>query len=240
MFANHKIKLFLFGLPVIAILFFIFWQVDDQRKLFRVNTEEVEAALKQAGDNRPQLEKVLDHFRYDREKYQATCFLIANMPYYHCYEGELLDQYSGIYGVLAAGGDPQTVLNDFVSRYGRFTTRRLNRLPDIAYMDSACLIRNIDWAFKVWKEQPWGKNVRFDDFCEYVLPYRIGSEPLQEWRSVFYEKYNPLLDSLRKSRDAACPLAAARVVISALSKQDKRFTTILPDLPNAGPYLCDQ
>ena len=38
------------------------------------------------------------------------------------------------------------------------------------------LVSNIEWAFKVWREQPWGKNVSFEQFCEYILPYRIGNE----------------------------------------------------------------
>ena len=54
----------------------------------------------------------------------------------------------------------------------------LTRKKDIEVVDSAFLVEHIEWAFKVWKEQPWGGNVTFDDFCEYILPYRIGDEPL--------------------------------------------------------------
>jgi hypothetical protein len=235
----RKNGLILLGL-VVAVLSIIFWKYHCRTNSLQVDMLEVEEALDRAGGNRPQLERALEHFRHDRQKYDAACFLIANMPYYHSYEGELLDQYSDIYEALAAGGDPQTVLNGFISRYGHFSTRRLTKRPDVACMDASYLISNIEQAFKVWKEQPWGKNVNFRDFCEYILPYRIGEEPLQEWRSVFYEKYNPLLDSLRNTRDATDPLAAARAVIAVLSKPDKHFTTILPGLPNAGPYLCDR
>lgn len=45
-------------------------------------------------------------------------------------------------------------------------------------VDSAFLVNHIEWAFKVWREQPWGKHVDFDTFYEYILPYRIGDEPL--------------------------------------------------------------
>lgn len=40
------------------------------------------------------------------------------------------------------------------------------------------MVNHIEWAFKVWREQPWGKNVDFETFREYILPYRIGDEPL--------------------------------------------------------------
>lgn len=35
---------------------------------------------------------------------------------------------------------------------------------DIREVDSAYLCNNIEWAFKVWREQPWGKNVSFETF----------------------------------------------------------------------------
>ena len=53
------------------------------------------------------------------------------------------------------------------------------------YIDPAYLVTNIEWAFKVWREQPWGKNVPFGQFCEYVLPYRVGNEELVPWRENY-------------------------------------------------------
>ncbi len=28
-------------------------------------------------------------------------------------------------------------------------------------------------------------------FLEYVLPYRVGTEEISDWREVLYERYNP-------------------------------------------------
>lgn len=39
----------------------------------------LERALLLSGNNRPELESVLDHFRNDEFKYNAACFLIENM-----------------------------------------------------------------------------------------------------------------------------------------------------------------
>ena len=41
---------------------------------------DVELALKLAGDNRVELEKVLEYFKDDLLKYKAAVFLIGNMP----------------------------------------------------------------------------------------------------------------------------------------------------------------
>ena len=54
---------------------------------------DLENALRQAGENRSQLEQVLDHYRNDSLKYKAACFLIANMPGHYSYGGEVLDAY---------------------------------------------------------------------------------------------------------------------------------------------------
>lgn len=68
-------------------------------------------------------------------------------------------------------------------------------------VDSAFLVNHIEWAFKVWREQPWGKHVDFDTFCEYILPYRIGDEPLSLWRKEIYECYSPIwMNSGRQMR----------------------------------------
>ena len=48
-------------------------------------------ALRYAGENRVELEKVLDHYRNDSLKYRAAVFLIGNMPYHYFYTGAQLD-----------------------------------------------------------------------------------------------------------------------------------------------------
>ena len=37
-------------------------------------------ALERAGENRRELEQVLEHYKNDSLKYRAACFLIKNMP----------------------------------------------------------------------------------------------------------------------------------------------------------------
>ena len=38
-------------------------------------------------------------------------------------------------------------------------------------------------------------------FCELILPYRIGDEPLEEWRGWYRERYESILDSLYQGTD---------------------------------------
>ena len=53
-------------------------------------------------------------------------------------------------------------------------------------IDSAYLCRNIDWAFKVWQEQPWGKNISFETFCEFYKEMQ-GQEMSEQDQKILRE-----------------------------------------------------
>lgn len=196
-------------------------------------------ALEYAGNNKTELLKVLQHYKNrDVEKYNAACFLIKNMPYYGFYEGEALSDYLRYFETYATKDmTPQEVIDSLEKANGKFNIRRLNYKRDILTVDSAFLVNHIEWAFKVWREQPWGKNVTFSNFCEYILPYRIGDEPLSLWREDLYNKYNPLLDSLRSRSRVDDPLEAAQVLIDYFNKEQYRFTGLFPEGPSLGPIV---
>ena len=202
----------------------------------------LEEALRLAGDNRAELEKVLRRYKThpaDSLKYRAACFLIENMPGYGGYEGRQLDNYLVYYRLLAEtrGIEPAVLADSVVRRYGPFTPDSLLRREDIEVVDSAFLCHNIDWAFRVWQEQPWGRNVTFRDFCEFVLPYRMGDERLDYWREAVYREFNPLLDSLRASSGPGRedPAVAASVLLDSIRGGRVVFTTTSPaDLPHVG------
>lgn len=162
----------------------------------------LELALRMAKGNRTELEKVLYYYQQDATdslKYKAACFLIENMPYHSYTDGEQLEKYKGYYAWLkdSHGKTPEEVVDSVKKAFGPI--EQLDKKYDLLEVDSAYLCNNIEWAFKVWREQPWGKNISFNMFCKYILPYRIGDESLGYWREMYYEKYNQLLDSLRIS-----------------------------------------
>ena len=51
----------------------------------------LESALLQSGANRPELEKVLSHYKDEPLKYRAACFLIEHMPGKYSLEAERAD-----------------------------------------------------------------------------------------------------------------------------------------------------
>ena len=83
-------------------------------------------------------------------------------------------------------GDPRTLL---------YETRR-----DIDQLTAEYLIQYIDLAFKAW-ELPWAKAYSFEEFCKFILPYRYGTEPLEEWRGFYWDKLSWVIDSFKTETD---------------------------------------
>lgn len=160
----------------------------------------LEHALLFSGDNQSELEKVLNYYNEKPEdslKYKAACFLIENLPYHFYYEGESIERFKEAYQQVKKDGLlGQDAINQVVRNGVGINYSKLNRVKDAHKITAEFLIDNIEHSFMVWQKQPWGKDVTFDDFCEYILPYRIEDEPLENWKERYYNKYQPVLDSL--------------------------------------------
>lgn len=227
---------------VLVVLFTVLGRYVIEKILWKNESiTALEFALKMAKENRIELEKVLCFYKRDIAdslKYKAACFLIENMPYYSYACGKQLEDYKKYYAWLkdSHGKTPEEVADSVRKSFGMIG--RLGRKYDLQEVDSAYLCNNIEWAFKVWREQPWGKNISFNIFCEYLLPYRIGDESLIYWRKMYYEKYNPLLDSLRMSNvlDKEDPIIAANYLIDRLMDKSQYHTSVVPySFGNIGP-----
>lgn len=156
-------------------------------------------ALDFAGQNRAELEMVLEHYQNDKMKYKAARFLIENMPAYYSYKGWRLDSLMKL-KALSAHEDVEWI--DSVGEVWKsYDYRSEEKVYDCHVMKADYLIDNIDRAFAVWEKRPWAKYYSFEDFCRWVLPYRIENEPLSKWRETYYDKYAPLLDSLYRGND---------------------------------------
>lgn len=228
----EKVQKYITCLLVITMLSLVFISCKRQ--------EYVEIALNQAGKNRVELEKVLFHYRHDSVKYKAACFLISNMPYHFFYGGPALENYYTYYrSTKGREREVIQIVDSLENISGKFSLDKFNIISDLQVLDSTYLVQNIDWAFKVWKEQPWGKNVSFTDFCEYILPYKIDNEKPSKWREHLYYTYNPMLDSVRNLPQASDPAFVAKVLLDSLSKSPISYTGLLPQGPHIGPQTVN-
>jgi hypothetical protein len=197
---------------------------------------EVRRVLNTAGDNRSELEKVITHYKKvnaDKLKLKAAFYLIGNLDGKFYFEGELLDYYSA-YSHLFSEDQKRNknVLDSISAIHGPFSFDKLEVKLDIKELKAEFLINNIEMAFKVWKEQPWGKDISFDQFCEYILPYRCSNEKPEYSRSEIYKQYNYLLDSICVTGGSV--IDACCIINNELIKHGWQLTqefSFLPDFP---------
>lgn len=180
--------------------------------LISCNTNKtLESVLKLAGDNRVELEKVLDHYREDNIKLKAAIFLIENMPGHYSYKDTAyVALYYNTLDSIFTLTDDKTKDSLFKQLKERHSTSGLEIIKDIEIIEADFLIKNIDDAFSVWQARSFNQDLNFDEFCEYLLPYKVAETQAFEPRDKYFAEKE--LDKLnycqlfKDSRLKACEL----------------------------------
>ncbi len=148
---------------------------------------QLENALELAGDNRNELEKVLEHYEKDSLKLEAAKFLIRNMPGHYSYsDTSVVLRYSqAVDTILLAMKDSSSnyIADSINACANRLGIQKLKKVQDVKIMTAQYLIKNIDVAFDDWQKGQWAQHLVFDEFCEYLLPYKVEElQLLDDWR----------------------------------------------------------
>jgi hypothetical protein len=153
-----------------------------------------------AGDNRSELAKVLSHYQQsdvDSLKYRAAVFLISNMAGHLSYSGDYMEDYynaSDSVSRMVADHSQEERQNAFDELAIRFSSRP-SVVCDLRIIKANYLIDNIDRAFHDWQNGEWATHLNFDEFCEYLLPYKvIDLQTLDNWREYLA---NPLYGDMQ-------------------------------------------
>lgn len=197
--------------------------------------EKLTRALEFAGDNRKELFKVIAHYKDDADtlKYKAALYLIENMPYHYSYLNKDQKAVEAAKKAFLKNGfiSPDS-LQALVDKHRNFEVRE-----DLQSIKADYLIRNIDTAFDLWRKRAWGKYYTFQEFCEYLLPYRATNEPLEEWREALANRYNYILDSLYTGSDV---IEAANTVCKVLKEEGYIHTMTFNPLGVSSPsFIAD-
>ena len=182
---------------VFYLLFVLFFDVSCGER-----RDYLEEALRLAGDNRLELEKVLEHYKNDKQKYKAAIFLIENMPGHYSYSetAYLNAYYDALDSVFALTNHADDALKDslFQQVKGEYAIGKLSIVSDVKIMHSDYLIANIDHAFSIWQNGKSATYLNFDDFCEYLLPYKVcETQMLDNWR-IYYDNF--AAETLRRAQ----------------------------------------
>jgi len=101
----------------------------------------------------------------DKWKLKAAEYLIEGLPQQWHYDTQLLEE-----------------------------TGTKKKVMDAEVIDADYLAENIEYAFRAW-ELPWARDVSFEDFCRYLLPYKMGNEAPERWRAAVWEEYASLREA---------------------------------------------
>lgn len=162
-------------------------------------TSPLEQVLVEAGNNRGELEEVLKHFsqqKSDSLKYKAAKYLIENMRFHYSIVTEDNKYYNRIKSLTHMAS--VEILDSIRNELDLLTDNNIKNLiikKDIEHIKSSYLISHIDKAF-LTRKYPWNKNLNFSKFCEYVLPYRIKDEPIENWMAIYTDYSKHIADSI--------------------------------------------
>lgn len=179
-------------LVITFVLFLLFYSCSGNSNL--------ERALALSGDNRLELEKVLEHYRKspsDSLKLKAAKFLIEHMDAHYFFTSPELENYyhalDSIYS-LNKIYDKKTLKQDSLESLLRLPSDRGQFVSDLHFVSSDFLIDNIDRAFEGWTSH-YAIHLSFEDFCEYLLPYKSDNERPVSWRSAYSDSIAPYVKS---------------------------------------------
>nr|WP_302830580.1 hypothetical protein [uncultured Bacteroides sp.] len=184
---------------------------------------DIEDVLALAGDNRSQLEQVLKHYSRNPEdslKLRAAEFLIRNMP------GKCTETYDASWEDVAAALYRWSDTPDKGKLSETYGLGEMKVREDVHYITAEYLINNIELAFQMWRGQPWGKHIAFNRFCEEILPYRVGKEPLENWRGKVLASFGDLNAYFEEHSEITAVEACCKV-----NQQLPRFTWVGYPIP---------
>lgn len=216
---------------------------------------ELRSSLRSARENRPELEDVLKHYSEegDDEKIRAAKYLVRYMSWHQSYTGDF-----GRYGIIVDSLIPEMTsaaeYNRLIGNVQDSLKRDFVIRKDTRAVKADFLIADIDEAFALWKKGRWAKHLTFDEFCEYLLPYKVEElQPVEMWRREYQQLFvgneitvDETIDEYRGEPHIAIQNIRGAAKGHVLAYSDSLKTTNLYDLRSLKdiPYgdcisLCD-
>jgi hypothetical protein len=161
-------------------------------------SSDLRKALALAGENRPEFKRALEYYKRnpaDSLKLKAAIFLIENMPGHYSHKNaDLLNAY---YDEMDRATDSlsKVVMENISAGYAGDESRET--IEDIHLLKARHIVDHVERSFEVWEQGEWATHLPFDDFCEYILPYK-GAElqAIDNWREYAKDLFRGELDTL--------------------------------------------
>ncbi|MDE6264493.1 MAG: hypothetical protein K2M11_05030, partial [Paramuribaculum sp.] len=190
----------------------------------------VDEVFSEAGDNAGELRSVLD--RYSGGSRAAAEYAVAASWGRVSRSGAGMDSIEALYRGLPRNGS-WAFDSAEASRGRRYSALPLATAKDAEILTADYLCANIDDALRLREGRSWNRTLPQEMFCEMLLPYRLGDEPLSGWREAYREWLSDLEDTIS---DCSGSVDAARIISGrigacpyndALSTPHRRATDLL-------------
>lgn len=156
-----------------------------------IQNSKNESALVLAGSNRSELEAVLNYYTANDpnpQKLRAAEFLIENMPAHYSYAGNEIYQYYDYAARILTDKEltPEQQRDSLLAiTDSKYKDLPKHTIPDAQVIKAEYLIDNIDKSYAMWSTCPWASQVRFDEYLEWLLPYKATElQELDNWRDT--------------------------------------------------------
>jgi hypothetical protein len=155
--------------------------------------------------NNSEFKKVIDYYKgkSDTLKLKSAIFLMENMDGKYFLHSHYLTALDSI--TLLIPNPTIKRLEDISDSLKTIYPMGYTIQKDINIISAEYLIQNIEYSFIAWR-MPWAKHLSFEDFCEFILPYKSGNEKPELWRKSLLKRYSWVLDSVKSdaNRIEAC------------------------------------
>ncbi|WP_143774076.1 transglutaminase-like domain-containing protein [Niastella vici] len=192
-----------------------------------------------ATSNKKELIKLISHYQQpnDSLKLKAAYFLIRNMDDQFHLAGESVQESRRIFNQMDSlnklgKGSARKIWDSLTASLGQRVTTTPDTIKDIDIITCELLVDNIDNAFNAWN-YPWARRLNFDDFCKYILPYKLKNESPESWRVNMMQRYAWVLKTVK---DSGSLIEAA----SLINNDIRKWFYITPKFNCVGDPNCGE
>ena len=163
-----------------------------------------EYALELADKNAKELESIQRHYQNNKKKSTMSLFLINNMIGKQTVDSKSIEKSQLYFNSFIIyfntqgryKNDIQYIICDSIKQLYPYAESHPRYLSDLQHISADFLIRHIDYCFHIWQQYPWCKDIDFDTFCKYILPYTTSNCYWEQAADFFEQKYATLRDSV--------------------------------------------
>lgn len=148
---------------------------------------------------------VLKYYRNNNDTLgeKTASFLFDNMKYHYFFASEKLENYYENVKCISKKYKYPVCISEYKKNNDQFgnLSEGIKKIYDYEALSENEIINDIDAAIVEWKYGKWAQHLSFDQFCEYLLPYRIANEKLEFNRTLFKKLFFKYASETLKADD---------------------------------------